>query len=150
MDMFLQVEGVVGGSLLRRHPGSCEIESAEWGMGRLLDGSGLPFGATLPKVFGLVKRADVASVDLARLALLAQLIPKVEFFYMTSTAATFDAITITLTNARIESFKSSGRAGGGADQFEELELSYGRLEVVYRRQKSDGTVEVSGSYTYVP
>lgn len=130
-----------GESTDARSPQGTEIQSADWGVGRLLDpATGLPMGQPVGNLFKLTFafRNGVASGHLGRLLVSGTRLSSLELVgYVDGAATPFHRLL--LTDAGVEGVQASAYSGANSPM-ETWSFSYRKARMTYTPINSDGTL----------
>src|SRR5262245_22084102 len=152
-DMFLKAEGakqgpIKGESRDPSHPDEIEVVSWSWGMeAHTSIQSGLPAGKTTVKELRIKKRADKASTAILSSLRNNEIIKKATLVVRKAGETPLEYLKITLEQARIVSFSTTGgSADGDAEVLEDVGIAFKKIAVEYTPQGQDG--QARGSTTF--
>lgn len=153
-DFHLKVDGIEGESLDEKHKGEIEIDSFTWGVtqeGSTGRGGGGGTGKANYSDIKFVKRADKASPKLVKAASSGEHIKSAVLTCRKASGkgGQVEYLKITLEDVMVNSFQSSGAAGGGSSvPSESFSFNFAKIKYEYMPQKADGTLEgaISASY----
>jgi type VI secretion system secreted protein Hcp len=141
-DYFLKIDGIAGESQGPRHKGEIELESFSWGETHLA----LTPGATgIAKVniqdFHVVKQTDKASPLLMLATASGQHFDSAVLTAQRPGKEPQEYLIIKLGDLMVSSYQIDAAAGqpSPADQ---VSFSFGRIEIEYRPQRPDGSLDV--------
>ena len=144
-DMFLKAEGakqgpIKGESRDPSHPDEIEVVSWSWGMeAHTSIQSGLPAGKTSVKELRIRKRADKASTAILSSLRNNEIIKKATLIVRKAGETPVEYLKITLEQARIVSFSTTGgSADGDPEVLEDVGIAFKKITVDYTPQGPDG------------
>jgi type VI secretion system secreted protein Hcp len=138
---FLKIDGIAGESQDPRHQGEIELESFSWGEGRLTSAPGAA-AAGRPHIqdFHVTKWVDKASPLLMLAAASGQHFRSAVLTAQRPGTHPLEYLTVTLGDLVVSSYEIEAAAGQPlpADQ---VSFSFARIEMAYRAQRPDGTLD---------
>jgi type VI secretion system secreted protein Hcp len=139
-DYFLKIDGIAGESQDPRHPGEIELESFSWGEAHLATAGAT--GASRPAIqdFHVTKQIDKASPLLLLAAASGQQFKTAVLTAERPGNQPQDYLTYTLSDLMISSYQIDAPEGQPRP-VEQVSFSFGRIEMTYRPQRPDGTLD---------
>ncbi|TLX69458.1 MAG: type VI secretion system tube protein Hcp [Thaumarchaeota archaeon] len=137
--MFLHVEGIPGESTDRQHAGEIDVLSYSWGVSNTVGSSstgGAGAGKASFDVFTFTHKVDKASPLLFVHAAKGEHIKDVTFTARKAGGDPFEFLTIKLSDVIVSSVK---QGSNGEYPTESVSFNYGKIEIEYKTQNSDGT-----------
>lgn len=143
VDYFLKMAPVEGESADAKHKGEIEVESFSWGE-TASAGTGPGGGAAAGKVQAqdlvFVKKVDKSSPVLMIGCATGQHYKTAILSGRKAGAAQQDYLKITLEDVSITSYQVGGSVQTDALPFDQVSLTFTRLEISYKEQKADGSL----------
>jgi type VI secretion system secreted protein Hcp len=142
VDLFLKIDGVQGESQDSKHKGEIELESFSWGDAQVSaqrDGGGA--GRAAFKDFQFVMRVNKASPQLFLASASGQHLKMAVLTARRAGGAGAEFLTFKFTDLLVSSYQTEG----SAEQpflVDQVAFNFGRIDVEYRPQKPDGTLDV--------
>jgi type VI secretion system secreted protein Hcp len=143
-DMFLKIDGIDGESSDFKHKGEIDVESFSWGVkqsGSLSTGGGGGAGQTQITDFNFVKHIDKASPKLALATATGQHFKFAELTVRRAARDQVEYLSYKLEDLLVSSVNVSG--SGSGNPVETISLNFSKLEIEYRPQKADGSLDAS-------
>jgi type VI secretion system secreted protein Hcp len=140
-DIFLKLDGIDGESVDDAHKGSIDVQGTAFSAKRGPFVAG-DFGAGAPTSFGhlcFLKNIDKSSPQLIQHLAQGEHIKLATISYRKAGGKQLEYLTIKLSDVLVSSYNTSS-AGGGTPT-ETLSLNYAKIELEYRPQKPDGSLD---------
>jgi len=133
VDYFLKIDGIAGESQDSRHKGEIEVESFSWGE---------TTGASRVNIqdFHIVKQIDKASPLLMLAAASGQHFKSAVLTAQRPGQQPQELLTFNLADLMVSSYQVAGSAEQPLP-VDQVSFSFGRIEITYRPQRSDGTLD---------
>lgn len=131
-DFFLKIPGIVGDSTLDNHPNEIDVQKFSWSV----TNSAQKAGAGAFGNLSVTKYVDPSSPPLMKAAAAATTLSSVTLTADKPGAEPFEYTRLTLTNAKVVSFKQAGDAADGI--LETVTFSYKRLTLRFFKQSNTG------------
>ncbi len=148
LTYFLRIPGISGESTTATHVGDIPIIAADYGFGTQVAANGLPLGKPRPRVLNVSHRLDNSSSSLGSVAVKRSVLSSVRVFGYANGVG--DILTLTLTDALIESIDYHDLVGGSTRIYELYTFSYRQIQLAYQKLSADGRLVAGGGYTYTP
>jgi type VI secretion system secreted protein Hcp len=151
VDYFLKIEGVDGESTDDKHKKEIELESFSWGetnSGTAGHGAGAGAGKVAPQDFHIVKRVDKASPKLFIACATGEHFKKAVLVARKAGKEQQEYLKLTFEELIVSSYQLGGSAGSDVVPTEQVSLNFGKLEVSYKPQKPDGTLDAEVKQKY--
>ena len=143
-DCFLKVDSMPGESVDDKHKDEIELLSVNWGMmqsGTSGYGGGAGGGRVSMQDFTCTKRFDKASPKLTLACCNGEHIKQALMTIRKAGKEQQEYMKITLTDVLVANISAGGSGEGGDDiPLETLAMNFGKIEIEYKEQKSDGTL----------
>jgi type VI secretion system secreted protein Hcp len=140
-DYFLKIDGIAGESQDPRHPGEIGVESFSWGESHLAHaGAATSAGRPTIQDFHIVKQIDKASPLLMLAAASGQHFRSAVLTAQRPGEEPVEYLTITLGDLMVSSYQIEAPADQSLPA-DEVSSSFGRIEMAYRPQRPDGTLD---------
>ena len=140
-DYFLKIDGIAGESQDPRHLGEIEVESFSWGETHVAQAAGAT-GAGRPTIqdFHVMKRIDKASPRLMLAVASGQHFTSAVLTAQRPGTQPQEYLTFTLGDLMVSSYQIEAPAGQPWP-VDQVSFSFGRIEMTYRPQRPDGTLD---------
>jgi type VI secretion system secreted protein Hcp len=151
VDYFLKIEGVDGESKDARHPGEIELASFNWGetnSGSGGDHGGAGFGKTIAQDLQFAKRVDKASPKLFIACATGEHFKKAVLIGRRAGAEQQEFLKLTLEDLSVTAYQLGGATDSGTVPMDQVALRFAKLEVSYRSQKNDGSLDAEIKQRY--
>jgi len=148
VDYFLKLDGVDGESQDAKHKGEIELDSFSWGevnSGSATQGGGGGMGKVSPQDFHIVKRIDKSSPKLFIACAAGDHFTKGVLIARKAGGEQQEYLKLTFENLMVSSYQI-----GGSEVLpvEQVSLNFAKLEVSYKPQKADGTLDAEVKQKY--
>jgi type VI secretion system secreted protein Hcp len=143
VDYFLKIAGVQGESLDDTHRDEIEVLSWSWGetqpAGTAAAGGG---GAAQVQMQDLhfTSSTSRASPKLMLACASGQHLAEAQLTCRRAGKAQQEFLKVTLTDVVVSSFQTGGSAAGDVLPVDQVSLAFGKIEIEYREQRSNGTL----------
>jgi type VI secretion system secreted protein Hcp len=153
VDYFLKIDGVDAESTDDKHKGEIELESFSWGQsnsGTAGKGGGQGAGKVVAQDLSFVKRVDKASPVLMIGCATGQHFKSAILTTRKAGGGQQDYLKVTMEDVLVSQYQVKGSADGDVVPLEQVSINFGKLEMVYKEQKADGSLggEVKQKYDY--
>jgi type VI secretion system secreted protein Hcp len=142
VDYFLKIDGITGESLDAKHTGELELEGFTWG--ETQQGVPVASGADAGKVqfhaFHFAMRTSKASPQLLLACASGQHLKSAILTARKAGKTPQEFLVLTLTNVLVASYET-GATPVQPYPTDQVSLSFGQIQVEYRAQKPNGTLE---------
>ena len=143
-DYFLKIDGVDGESQDDRHRGEIELASFSWGetnSGAVGHAGGAGVGRVSAQDFHIVKRVDKASPKLFIACATGQHFAKAVLVARKPGVEQQEFLKLTFEDLLVTSYQLASEGGGQALPMDQAGFGFAKLEVSYRPQKPDGSLD---------
>ena len=143
VDYFLKLDGIEGESHDAKHKGEIQLETYNFGAtqtGSHSAGGGGGAGKASLQDFSFVMLASKASPKLFLACCSGTHIPKAVLTCRKAGKEQQEYLKVTLSDLLISSFQSGGPHKGEQLPFDSVSLNFAKIEIEYREQKHDGTL----------
>jgi len=144
-DTFLDVDGVTGECTATGFEGKMEIYSFSWGGSNPITvgsgTSGMSGGKVSVSSFNVMKKTDKASPDLFQGMCTGKHFATATVTMRKSGGSQEPYLTYKFTDVMVESIQWSGSTGGDDSPTESLSLAFSKVEIEYKPQKDDGSMD---------
>jgi type VI secretion system secreted protein Hcp len=150
-DAFLKLDGIKGESAASGHQGEIDLIAVGFNArngpftSASSSGSGAQTGRTTFSHLCLIKRLDKASPPMMQSLAEGQHIQSAAITFRKAGGKQEEYLVIKLTDILVSSFASTG-GGGDGSLLETYSLGYGKIELEYKAQKEDGSLEPGISF----
>jgi type VI secretion system secreted protein Hcp len=151
VDYFLKIEGVDGESKDSKHEKEIELESFNWGetnSGSAGHGGGSGSGKVQAQDFHIVKRVDKASPKLFIACATGEHFKKAVLVARKAGKEQQEYLKLTFEDLIVSSYQLGGSAGSDVVPSDQVSLNFAKLEVSYKAQKPDGTLDAEVKQKY--
>lgn len=151
VDYFLKIDGVDGESKDDKHKNEIELESFSWGetnSGTAGHGGGAGSGKVQPQDFHIVKRVDKASPKLFISCATGEHFKKAVLVARKAGKEQQEYLKLTFEDLIVSSYQLGGSAGSDVVPMDQVSLNFAKLEVSYKAQKPDGTLDAEVKQKY--
>lgn len=141
VDYFLKIDGIEGESQDKTHEKQIQISSWSWGetqSGSMAMGGGGGSGKVSMQDFHFTKHLDKASPKLFLACAGGEHIKKATLYMRKAGKTAQEYSTIDFTDCLISSFQLGGH---GETPDEQVSLNFTKIEVSYKPQKADGSLD---------
>jgi len=143
VDYFLKIDGIPGESQDDKHKGEIDILSWSWGetqTGTMSHGGGGGAGKVSMQDFHFVMLVNKATPKLILACASGDHIKKAVLTCRKAGKTQQEFLTYTFSDLLVSSYQTGG--GGGEDvPNEQVSLNYSKMEIEYKAQKADGTLD---------
>jgi type VI secretion system secreted protein Hcp len=142
VDYFLKVDGIEGESTDDTHKGQLDLLSYSWGIeqsGRAAGVGGGGAGKVTFQDFSFTSNVSKATPKLFLACASGEHIKEVVLSVRKKGEAQQDYLVIKMTDVIITSYQTGG--SNGAIPVDQVSLNFGKIEVEYRGQRPDGSLE---------
>ena len=151
-DYYLKLDGVDGESTDDKHKGEIDVVSWSWGvtqMGTHQSGGGGGAGKATPSDLNVMMYVCKASPKLFLACATGEHIKTAKLTFRKAGGQQQEFMTVLLSDVLVSSFQAGGSAGGELPT-DNFSLNFGKIEVEYKPQKPDGTLDspVKTGYDY--
>jgi type VI secretion system secreted protein Hcp len=151
VDYFLKIEGVDGESKDDKHKNEIELESFSWGetnSGTAGHGGGAGSGKVQPQDFHIVKRVDKASPKLFVACATGEHFKKAVLVARKAGKEQQEYLKLSFEDLIVSSYQLGGAAQSDVVPMDQVSLNFARLEVSYKAQKPDGSLDAEVKQKY--
>jgi type VI secretion system secreted protein Hcp len=154
-DAFLSVDGVDSQSTRKGFESEIEITSFNWGVNNptsVMFGEGSGSGKATLSSFNITKRTDMSSPQLFQACCLGKHFPKATVtLHKAAGENPVDYLRLDFTDVFVTDMQWAGTSGMGDDVPEEsVAMTFGKVEMTYTTQKTDGTKDKAIVASYSP
>jgi type VI secretion system secreted protein Hcp len=142
-DYFLKIDGVPGESVDSKHQGEIELESFAWGETNSGGhaGSGTGAGKVSVQDLSFVMRFNKASPVLFLACANGKHLKSAVLTVRKAGKGQQEYLVYKFTDVHVSSYQTGGSAHEGDGPIDQVSLSFARIEVEYRPQKADGSLD---------
>jgi type VI secretion system secreted protein Hcp len=146
VDFFLKIDGVEGESTDDKHKKEIDVESWSWGetqSGSHAGGGGGGAGKVSMQDFHFVKKLSKASPVLFLRCASGTHIKEATLTCRKAGGDQQEYMTIKMSDLLVSSFQTAGSGGGGILPVDQVSLNFAKIEIEYKPQKADGTLDAA-------
>ena len=146
VDYFLKIEGIEGESQDAKHGKEIELESFSWGetqQGSYSAGGGGGAGKVSMQDFHFVMHVNKASPKLFLACATGEHIKKAVLTCRKAGKEQQEYMKWTFSDLLVSSYQTGGSTGGSALPLDQVSLNFAKVEVEYKPQKADGSLEAA-------
>lgn len=143
VDYFLKLEGIEGESTDDKHKNEIDVLSWSWGetqSGTAAHGGGSGAGKVSMQDFHFTMRVNKATPTLLLACATGQPFASAELVCRKAGGAQEEYLKYTFSDVLVSSYQTGGAAGDTIPT-ESISLNYAKMEVEYKPQKPDGTLD---------
>jgi type VI secretion system secreted protein Hcp len=144
VDYFLKIDGVKGESQDHKHKEEIELESFSWGetnSGSFSAGGGGGSGKVVMQDIHFVKKLDKSSPVLFMNCATGTHIKEATLTARKAGGDQQEYLQIKMNDVLVSSYQVGGSGGGGVVPTDQVSLNFTKIEVQYKPQKPDGTLD---------
>jgi len=144
VDYFLKLDGIDGESTDDKHKNEIDVESWSWGesqMGTHVGGGGGGAGKVSMQDFHFVMKINKASPKLFLACATGQHIKEGKLTCRKAGGDQQEFLTVKLSDLLVSSYQTGGSAHGDIVPTDQIALNYSKIELEYKPQKPDGTLD---------
>ena len=144
VDFFLKIDGIDGESNDAKHKGEIELSSWSYGeqqAGTHAAGGGGGAGKVSMQDFRFVTTVNKASPKLFLASASGEHIKKAVLVCRKAGKDQQEYLKITLSDLLVSSYQTGGPQGGNVLPTDQVSLNYAKIEIEYKPQKPDGTLD---------
>lgn len=143
VDYFLKVEGIEGESTDDKHKNEIDVMSWSWGetqSGTAGHGGGGGAGKVSMHDFQFTMRVNKATPKLMLACATGQHVPEAKLVCRKAGGEQEEYMAVTMSDLLVSSYQTGGSAGD-AVPVESITLNFSKIQVEYKSQKPDGTLD---------
>ena len=151
VDYFLKFDGIKGESADVKHKDEIDIEAWSWGESNVAGpagGGGGGAGKVAMQDFHFVMRMNTASVSLMRASAIGEHIKDATLSARKAGKGQQDYLVIKFQDVLISSYQTGGSEGGGAFPTDQVSFNFAKIDVTYKPQKADGSLDAGIHFKY--
>jgi type VI secretion system secreted protein Hcp len=145
VDYFLKIDGIAGESVDSKHKDEIELESFSWGETNVGPAHGGAGGGGAGKVqmqnLNFVMRVNKASPTLMLACATGKHIKQAVLTARKAGKTQLEFLVFKVTDVLVSSYQTGGSAHGDTLPMDQISFDFERIEVEYRSQKPDGSLE---------
>lgn len=149
VDIFAKIGDIKGESQDDKHKDEIELFSWSWGVsqsGTMATGTGGGAGKASFSDISFMHNVDKASPNLLKHCASGKHIPEATITARKAGEGQQEYLVVKLTDVIITSVQSSGASGG--DLSESVSLNFAKIELEYKPQKKDGSLDAGLFFKY--
>ena len=150
VDYFMKIEGVAGESTDDKHKGEIDIMSFSWGetqQGSHGGGGGGGAGKVQMQDLHFTKKVDKATAPLFLACAVGSHLKSVVIVARKAGKTQQEYLKYTLSDCLVSSYQVGG-SQGDVVPMEQISLNFAKIEVEYKPQKADGTLDAPAKAGY--
>ena len=150
-DIFAKIGGIKGESLDAKHKDEVEVLSWSWGVtqsGSMAGGGGGGAGKATFNDFTFTHRLDKASPKLLRACATGEHIKEATITVRKAGKGQQEFLIIKMNDVIITSVYPSGSGEGTATTAESVALQFAKVDLEYKPQKADGSLDAGLHFKY--
>jgi type VI secretion system secreted protein Hcp len=144
VDYFLKLDGIKGESTDSKHKGEIDIESFSWGAtqsGTHSSGGGGGAGKVQMQDFHFVMKVNTASPKLMEACATGEHIKNATLICRKAGKEQQEFLKWTFSDLLVSSYQTGGSGHADVIPTDQISLNYSKVEVEYKAQKADGTLD---------
>ncbi len=150
VDYFMKIEGVAGESTDDKHKGEIDIMSFSWGetqQGSHGGGGGGGAGKVQMQDLHFTKKVDKATAPLFLACAVGSHLKSVVIVARKAGKTQQEYLKYTLSDCLVSSYQVGG-SQGDVVPMEQISLNFAKIEIEYKPQKADGTLDAAAKAGY--
>ena len=149
-DIHLKLGDIKGESTDDKHKDEIDVESWSWGASNpaLTVGTGSGSGKVSFSDLNFVHKIDKASPNLWKACASGEHIKEATLTSAKQGKGPQDFMIVKLSDVMITSVSLAGSANGGSVPMEQISMNYAKVEMEYKPQKPDGSLDAGIQFKY--
>jgi len=151
VDYFLKFDGIKGESADAKHKDEIDIEAWSWGETNAAGpagGGGGGAGKVAMQDFHFVMRMNSASVSLMKACATGQHLKEATLTARKAGKDQHEYLVVKMNDVLISSYQTGGSEGGDAVPTDQVSFNFAKIDVDYKRQKPDGSLDAGIHFKY--
>jgi type VI secretion system secreted protein Hcp len=151
VDYFIKFDGIKGESTDAKHKDEIDVESWSWGETHVagpVGGGGGGGGKVSMQDFQFVMRLNSASIGLMKACATGQHIKGATLSARKAGKEQQEYLVIKLDDVLITSYQTGASEGGDIVPTDQVSFNFAKIDVEYRQQKADGSLDVGIHFKY--
>jgi len=151
VDYFLKFDGIKGESADAKHKDEIDIEAWSWGETNAAGpagGGGGGAGKVAMQDFHFVMRMNSASVSLMKACATGQHLKEATLTARKAGKDQHEYLVVKMNDVLISSYQTGGSEGGDAVPTDQVSFNFAKIDVDYKRQKLDGSLDAGIHFKY--
>ena len=151
VDYFIKFDGLKGESTDAKHKDEIDVEAWSWGETHAAGpggGGGGGVGKVSMQDFHFVMRLNSASIGLMKACATGQHIKEAMLSARKAGKGQQEYLVVKFQDVLISSYQTGGSEGGGIVPTDQVSFNFAKIDVEYRQQKSDGSLDVGIHFKY--
>ena len=151
VDYFIKFDGIKGESTDAKHKDEVDVESWSWGETHVAGpggGGGGGAGKVSMQDFHFVMRLNSASIGLMKACATGQHIKGATLSARKAGKDQQEYLVIKMDDVLITSYQTGGSEGGDIVPTDQVSFNFAKIDVEYRQQKADGSLDVGIHFKY--
>jgi type VI secretion system secreted protein Hcp len=151
VDYFLKFDGIKGESADAKHKDEIDVEAWSWGethAARPAGGGGGVGGKVAMQDFHFVMRMNTASVSLMKACATGEHIKEATLTARKAGKGQQEFLVVKMNDVLISSYQTGGSEGGDPVPTDQVSFNFAKIDVEYKRQKPDGSLDAGIHFKY--
>ena len=150
VDYFIKFDGIKGESTDAKHKDEIDVESWSWGETHVAGpgGGGGGGGKVSMQDFHFVMRFNSASVGLMKACATGQHIKGATLSARKAGKEQQEYLVLKFDDVLISSYQTGASEGGDIVPTDQVSFNFAKIDVEYRQQKADGSLDVGIHFKY--
>ena len=151
VDYFIKFDGLKGESTDAKHKDEIDVEAWSWGETHAAGpggGGGGGVGKVSMQDFHFVMRLNSASIGLMKACATGQHIKEAMLSARKAGKGQQEYLVVKFQDILISSYQTGGSEGGGIVPMDQVSFNFAKIDLEYRQQKSDGSLDVGIHFKY--
>jgi type VI secretion system secreted protein Hcp len=151
VDYFIKFDGIKGESTDAKHKDEVDVESWSWGETHVAGpggGGGGGAGKVSMQDFHFVMRLNSASIGLMKACATGQHIKGATLSARKAGKEQQEYLVIKMDDVLITSYQTGASEGGDIVPTDQVSFNFAKIDVEYRQQKADGSLDVGIHFKY--
>jgi type VI secretion system secreted protein Hcp len=151
VDYFIKFDGIKGESTDAKHKDDIDVESWSWGETHVVGpggGGGGGGGKVSMQDFHFVMRLNTASIGLMKACATGQHIKGATLSARKAGKEQQEYLVLKFDDVLISSYQTGASEGGDIVPTDQVSFNFAKIDVEYRQQKADGSLDVGIHFKY--
>ena len=151
VDYFLKFDGIKGESADAKHKDEIDIEAWSWGETNAAgpaSGGGGGAGKVSMQDFHFVMRMNRASVSLMKACATGEHIKEATLTARKAGKDQAEFLVIKMNDVLISTYQTGGSEGSDVVPTDQVSFNFAKIDVMYKPQKADGSLEAGIHFKY--
>jgi type VI secretion system secreted protein Hcp len=148
VDYFIKFDGIKGESTDAKHKDEIDVEAGSWGVTHAAGPGGGGGAKVSMQDFHFVMRLNKASVGLMKACATGQHLKEATLSARKAGKQQQEYLVLKFQDVLISSYQTGGSEGGDIVPTDQVSFNFAKIDVEYRPQKADGSLDVGIHFKY--